>query len=114
VTTGFGTLRDHDVGTVILEPARFIHGGRRRQHHSAPRFDAVDQIRRRQPEVETDDRRGELAQQIRQRRIERPASAPLRNTVGIDRVFAIVRCEAVAPGRFSCRIRTGWRMARSN
>ena len=54
VPAGFGTLSDHHVAPVCLEPYGFGHGRRRRHHDRTGGADALDELGIGQAEVEAD------------------------------------------------------------
>ena len=82
--SGLGALGDHHVATVLLEPDRLGEDRCRRHHDRTGSTDALDELGRRQAEVETDDLWAILLDDPAGLVVERTARRPSRRARPID------------------------------
>ena len=92
-------LRDDHVGAVLFQPDRLLHRCRRRHHDAACRLDALDQIRRRQSEMEADHLGLQLFDHGAHGLIERRTVSGVDGCCGIDAQFPVVGGEPLPSSR---------------
>jgi hypothetical protein len=104
VAAGFAPLCNNDIGAARLQPARL--GDRRcRRHHAAPgRFDASQQGRLRQPEMETHDLGLDLFHHCTKGVVERENLRLTCRERGIEAEFVVIGGEPIAPIGFASTI----------
>src|SRR4029079_734346 len=103
-------LRDDGVDAVRFEPKRFFDSRRGAEYLGAPRLHPLHQIRGRQTEMKTHDRRLELLEHIGELCAERGASGPGRDVCGIYPVLPVIRCQCSTPRGFASAIHHWRRM----
>ena len=90
MAASFRTLRNHGIGAVLLEPDRFLHRRRRGDHETAGRLDPLEQRLIRQSEMEADDLRLQLLDDLAETRIERRAVRRIVRCGRIEAKFLVI------------------------